>query len=76
MMISGEDPLEMVEFTPDRPKAGEVIVEVAGCGVCHTDLGFYYDGVRTNVPLPLTLGHEISGVVTVAGEGAEEWIGS
>ena len=26
-------------------KAGEVIVEIAGCGVCHTDLGYFYDGV-------------------------------
>lgn len=75
MMISGDEPLEMVEFAPAQPEAGEVVVEVAGCGVCHTDLGFYYDGVRTNSPTPLTLGHEISGVVTVAGEGAEEWLG-
>ena len=56
-------------------KAGEVIVEVAGCGICHTDLGFYYDGVPTRMPLPLTLGHEISGVVVEAGEGAEQWLG-
>ncbi len=74
-MVSTEKPLELVEFTPAAPSAGEVIVEVAGCGVCHTDLGFYYDGVRTNQPLPLTLGHEISGVVTQVGEGADEWLG-
>jgi 6-hydroxycyclohex-1-ene-1-carbonyl-CoA dehydrogenase len=54
---------------------GEVIVEVAGCGVCHTDLGYYYDGVRTNQPLPLALGHEISGVVVEAGDGAAAWLG-
>ena len=40
---------------------GDVIVAVAGCGVCHTDLGFFYDGVPTRHPFPLTLGHEISG---------------
>ena len=74
-MISGEEPLKMVEFEPDAPGPGEVIVEVAGCGVCHTDLGFYYDGVRTNHALPLTLGHEISGMVTQAGTGAGEWLG-
>ncbi len=74
-MVSGDEPLQMVEFDPAPPGPGEVIVEVAGCGVCHTDLGFYYDGVRTNHELPLTLGHEISGVVRAAGEGAEEWIG-
>ena len=30
-----------------RLEPGEAVVEVAGCGVCHTDLGFLYDGVRT-----------------------------
>ena len=54
---------------------GEVLVEVAGCGVCHTDLGFVYDGVPTRHPLPLTLGHEISGVVVEAGDRAEAWVG-
>jgi 6-hydroxycyclohex-1-ene-1-carbonyl-CoA dehydrogenase len=57
------------------PQAGEVVVQVAGCGVCHTDLGYYYDGVRTNQPLPLALGHEISGTVVAAGDSASGWIG-
>jgi len=57
------------------PGPGEVAVAVAGCGVCHTDLGYYYDGVRTNHPLPLALGHEISGRVAAAGPGAERWVG-
>jgi 6-hydroxycyclohex-1-ene-1-carbonyl-CoA dehydrogenase len=58
-----------------KPQAGEVVVAIAGCGVCHTDLGYFYDGVRTNQPLPLALGHEISGVVVEAGEGAQQWLG-
>jgi len=74
-MIAPDQPLEMEEFTPATPGIGEVIVEVAGCGVCHTDLGYYYDGVRTNQPLPLTLGHEVSGMVTAVGEGEESWLG-
>lgn len=53
----------------------EVLVRVAGCGICHTDLGFLYGGVRTRRPLPLVLGHEISGVVEAAGEAARDWIG-
>ena len=57
------------------PQAGEVVVAIAGCGVCHTDLGYFYDGVRTKQPLPLALGHEISGRVVDAGEGAEGWLG-
>ncbi|NIS78905.1 MAG: 6-hydroxycyclohex-1-ene-1-carbonyl-CoA dehydrogenase [Anaerolineales bacterium] len=51
---------------------GEVLVEIAGCGVCHTDLSFFYYGVPTVNDPPLTLGHEICGRV-VAGD--EHWIG-
>lgn len=53
-------------------KPGEVLVEIAGCGVCHTDLSYFYHGVKTVSPPPLTLGHEISGKV-VAGEAS--WMG-
>ncbi len=42
---------------------GEVLVKVAGCGVCHTDLSFKYFGVQTRHELPLTLGHEVSGTI-------------
>ncbi len=59
----------------ENPGPGEVLVRVAGCGVCHTDLGFFYDGVPTRHPFPLTLGHEVSGTVAEAGPGAEAWIG-
>lgn len=51
----------------------EVVVQVAGCGVCHTDLGFVYHGVKTKQELPLVLGHEISGTVVACGENAEQW---
>ncbi|MCB1983232.1 MAG: 6-hydroxycyclohex-1-ene-1-carbonyl-CoA dehydrogenase, partial [Rhodoferax sp.] len=74
LMTAPGQPLERAEFDA-TPAAGEVAVQVAGCGVCHTDLGYYYDGVRTNQPLPLALGHEISGRVVAAGAGAESWIG-
>jgi 6-hydroxycyclohex-1-ene-1-carbonyl-CoA dehydrogenase len=53
----------------------EALVRVAGCGLCHTDLGFHDGDVKTHHRLPLTLGHEISGVVEQAGDGAEGWIG-
>ena len=53
-------------------KGEEVLVEIAGCGVCHTDLGYFYQGVPTVQKPPLTLGHEISGIVV---EGDEKWLG-
>jgi 6-hydroxycyclohex-1-ene-1-carbonyl-CoA dehydrogenase len=64
--------LELKEIPVPELKEGEVLVEVAGCGVCHTDLGYFYDGVPTVSKPPLALGHEISGTV-VAGEAA--WLG-
>jgi 6-hydroxycyclohex-1-ene-1-carbonyl-CoA dehydrogenase len=68
-------PMTREDFTLEAPPPGHVTVAIAGCGVCHTDLGYFYDGVRTNHPLPLALGHEISGRVKAAGAGAEEWMG-
>jgi 6-hydroxycyclohex-1-ene-1-carbonyl-CoA dehydrogenase len=52
-----------------------VVVEVAGCGVCHTDIGFAVDGVPTRHSLPLILGHEISGKVVAAGDQVAAWLG-
>ena len=74
MVQEPEQPMVVAE-REESPRKAEVLVEVAGCGVCHTDLGFYYDRVPTRHALPLTLGHEISGRVVEAGEGAEEWLG-
>lgn len=75
LMVAQNEPLQLQEFELVPPDEGEVIVEIAGCGVCHTDLGFLYDGVRLNHQLPLALGHEISGTVVRTGKGAEEWQG-
>ncbi len=59
--------LEKKEIPVPELQPGESLVEIAGCGVCHTDLGYFYDGVPTVSKPPLTLGHEISGTV-VAGD--------
>jgi 6-hydroxycyclohex-1-ene-1-carbonyl-CoA dehydrogenase len=75
MMTAVGQPLVMETFEPAAPGPGEVTVKIAGCGVCHSDLGYFYDGVRTNHPLPLVLGHEISGHVVATGSGAETWAG-
>ncbi len=64
-----KEPGKLEKNSIDVPELqpGEVLVEVAGCGVCHTDVGYFYDGVPTVNDPPLTLGHEISGRV-VAGD--------
>jgi 6-hydroxycyclohex-1-ene-1-carbonyl-CoA dehydrogenase len=74
LMTAVNAPLERAAFRPE-PGPAEVVVAVAGCGVCHTDLGYLYDGVRTNHPLPLALGHEVSGRVIAASPEATAWLG-
>jgi 6-hydroxycyclohex-1-ene-1-carbonyl-CoA dehydrogenase len=68
------EPGKLARASIDMPeiKPGEVLVEIAGCGVCHTDLGYFYDGVPTVNKPPLTLGHEMSGTV-IAGDA--DWVG-
>jgi len=62
-----EGTLERVEIQVPTLQQNEALVEIAGCGVCHTDLGYFYEGVPTVTKPPLTLGHEISGTV-IAGD--------
>jgi 6-hydroxycyclohex-1-ene-1-carbonyl-CoA dehydrogenase len=59
--------LERTSIDVPELQPGEVLVEVAACGVCHTDVGYFYDGVPTVSKPPLTLGHEISGLAGIAG---------
>ena len=84
MLISGgygyrlnavNTPLELCELKTLEPQRGEVVVQVAGCGVCHTDIGFAFDGVPTRHLLPLILGHEISGRVVAASDDTLGWLG-
>lgn len=76
-LVRPAEPLEARTWSLDVGAlgGGDVVVEVAGCGVCHTDLGFAYEGVRTRHPLPLTLGHEISGRVVAAKGALEHLVG-
>jgi succinate semialdehyde reductase (NADPH) len=60
-------PLKIEELQEPSPRAGEVLIDVAGCGVCHTDLHVVKDEVA--FPMPCVLGHEISGTVLEVGEG-------
>ena len=62
---------KLVENPLPELNEGEVLVKVAGCGVCHTDISFWHYGVKTKQPLPLTLGHEISGTVVA---GPDSWM--
>ena len=61
-------PLVVQEIGLDGPKAGEVLVRVQACGVCHTDM-YTASGVDPTGYAPTVLGHEGAGVVEAIGEG-------
>jgi alcohol dehydrogenase, propanol-preferring len=61
-------PLVMRERPVPRPGAGEILVEVAACGVCRTDL-HVVDGELPDPKLPIVPGHEIVGHVAAMGPG-------
>ena len=63
-------PLVARDLPDPEPGPGEVAIEVRACGVCRTDL-HVLDGELPHAALPLVLGHEIVGVVSAAGAGAE-----
>jgi len=64
-------PLEVQELDLAEPRAGEVLVRLAACGVCHTDL-YTASGADPSGYAPTVLGHEGAGVVERVGEGVRD----
>jgi propanol-preferring alcohol dehydrogenase len=65
-------PLEAAEVVQPEPAADQVLIEVAACGVCRTDLHIC-DGELTQPKLPLIPGHEVVGRVAAKGERVERF---
>ncbi|MFN3820897.1 MAG: zinc-binding dehydrogenase [bacterium] len=65
--------LKVEEIPTPEPKEGEVLVKVAACGVCHTDLHYIDHGVPTALPPPMILGHEASGTIAALGHKVSGW---
>jgi S-(hydroxymethyl)mycothiol dehydrogenase len=62
-------PVEIATITVPDPGPGEVVVKVAACGVCHTDLTYREGGI--NDEFPFLLGHEAAGFVESVGAGVD-----
>ena len=58
----------VIEDVPaPEPRAGEVVIRVAACGLCHTDLHYLDHGVPTFKTPPIVLGHEAAGIIARLG---------
>jgi S-(hydroxymethyl)mycothiol dehydrogenase len=63
------EPVEIATITIPDPGPGEVVVKIAACGVCHTDLTYREGGI--NDEFPFLLGHEAAGFVESTGAGVD-----
>ena len=67
VLMEGQHPLAVVDdIEVSAPAAGQVLVNVTHCGICHSDLTIIETGIG---PLPMVLGHEAAGVVEAVGPG-------
>lgn len=69
ILVDGAPQLTIEDIPIPQPRAGEVLVRVHACGVCHTDLHVIKSEV--GFPRPAVLGHEVSGVVVEVGPGVK-----
>ena len=68
LVLTDVQKLEVKEWEMGPPTGSEVVIDVAACGVCGTDLHLYHgDKGSFESSYPLVMGHEYAGVVSAAG---------
>jgi alcohol dehydrogenase, propanol-preferring len=71
-LTAWEQPAALVDVPTPEPGPGEVLVRVAGAGLCHSDLHLmHWPAGSLPYQLPFTLGHEVAGTVAALGAGAD-----
>ena len=63
---------KIVEREIPKPGAGQVLIKVQACGVCHSDM-FTKDGLWPGIEYPRVPGHEVAGVIDELGAGVTAW---
>lgn len=68
-------PLVRAEVQTPAPGPDEVVIDVKAAGLCHTDVGVLYDEgwLSTIIRTPITMGHEVAGVISQLGENVTGW---
>ncbi|WP_197711304.1 zinc-binding dehydrogenase [Cellulomonas sp. WB94] len=70
-LVAFGQPLELVEREDPTPGPGEVVLDVKGAGLCHSDVAAMQGGA--DWMLHKIIGHELAGVVSALGEDVTEW---
>lgn len=69
----GHRTIRIGEGSPVAPQPGQVRIRVSHCGICGTDLHLFHGTLDHRVRRPHVMGHEMSGVVDLVGEGVTGW---
>jgi len=69
----GNKTFTVIEKEVEAPLKGEVRIKVAYTGVCGTDVHIYHGMMDKRVNIPVTIGHEMSGVIDVIGENVTDF---
>ncbi|MDD5223003.1 MAG: alcohol dehydrogenase catalytic domain-containing protein [bacterium] len=69
-LVKSEGNFEIVDISLPKPGPGEVLIKVAYCGICGSDIHLIDTGL---LPSDCVIGHELSGWVEACGEGVKGW---
>jgi L-iditol 2-dehydrogenase len=72
LLLAKYNQLEIVEMPKPAPAAGEILVRVAACGICGSDVHGYDGSSGRRIP-PIVMGHEAAGTVAAVGSGVKGW---
>jgi alcohol dehydrogenase, propanol-preferring len=72
LLSDSDTQLQLIDIEKPRPSAGEVLIEVQACGICHSDCHIINGSGAAWVQRPRILGHEVAGKVVALGDGVPE----
>jgi len=72
LLLTQYKQLELAELPDPAPGPGEVLIRVAACGICGSDVHGYDGSSGRRIP-PIVMGHEAAGIVAVLGKGVTEF---
>ena len=72
LLLSQYRHLELTDLAIPRPGRDEVLIHVAACGICGSDVHGYDGSSGRRIP-PIVMGHEAAGIVAALGEGVSGW---
>lgn len=73
VVLCGRGKVEYREV--EKPQIGErdLLIEVKACGICGSDLHFFYGGMEPIGEVPLVMGHEFAGIIVEKGKEVEDY---